>query len=94
MSDQNCDTYILAPSRVVDKARKLASAGLYKQALDLLERNRVEVDVYPTRVEMRLPMEQQHQRQREAMLGGRRMARTRRRQRAIKQNIAHGDTDI
>lgn len=75
------ETFILAPSLIVDKARQLASTGLYQQALDLLERNRVEMDVYPTRVEMRLPMEPQHRKQRERMLGDRRMVRTRQRQR-------------
>lgn len=47
------ETYILAPSTIVDKARRLRDAGLYQQALELLERNHVEMDVYPTRVEMR-----------------------------------------
>lgn len=40
----NHETYILAPTTIVDKARQLASAGLYQQALELLERNRVEMD--------------------------------------------------
>lgn len=75
------ETYILAPSTIVDKARQLASAGLYRQALELLSRNRIEVDVYPTHVDMRLPMEPHHRRQRERMLGDRRMVRTRRQQR-------------
>lgn len=74
------ETYILAPSRIVDKARQLASAGLYQQALELLERNRVEMDVYPTKVEMRLPMEPAHRKQRESMLGTQRSLKTKRRQ--------------
>jgi hypothetical protein len=77
----NHETYTLAPSVVVEKARRLAAQGLHKQALELLERNHIEVDVYPTRVEMRLPYEVQGRRQRERMLGDRRMARTNRERR-------------
>lgn len=51
------ETYTLAPSKIAAKARQLASTGLYKQALALLERNRVEVYVYPTRVEMKFAYE-------------------------------------
>lgn len=76
-----CETYILAPSVVLDKARTLAGVGLYKQALEMLERNVVEVDVYPTRVEMRLPSEAKHRQQRERLIGNRRMVKTRRRSR-------------
>lgn len=72
-----CDTYVLAPSRIVDKARHLASTGLYQQALELLERNRVEVDVFPTHVEMRLPMEKKYRQQRESLIGAARMLKTR-----------------
>ncbi len=75
------ETYILAPSKIADKARQLASVGLHQQALDLLERNHVEMDVYPTRVEMRLPMEEGHRKQRESMLGTRRSLKTKRRNR-------------
>lgn len=80
----DCETYILAPSRIVDRARQLASVGLHQQALELLQRNRVEVDVYPTRVEMRLPLEKKQRAQRERMLGNQRMARTQRAQRQLK----------
>lgn len=73
------ETYILAPSTVVEKARQLARVGLHQQALELLERNHVEVDVYPTRVEMRLPMESHHRKQRESMLGTQRSLKTKRR---------------
>ena len=75
------ETYTLAPSVVVEKARQLASQGLHKQALDLLERNHIEVDVYPTRVEMRLPREMECRAQRERMLGNRRMVKTNRERR-------------
>jgi hypothetical protein len=51
----NCETYTLAPSIVVDKGRKLYSAGLYAQALEVLRRNCVEARVYPTWVEMSVP---------------------------------------
>ena len=71
------ETYTLAPSVVVEKARQLASHGLHKQALDLLERNHLEVDVYPTRVEMRLPREMECRAQRERMLGNQRGVKTR-----------------
>lgn len=73
------ETYILAPSRIVERARQLASNGLYEQALNLLERNHVEMDVYPTKVEMRLPMEPAHRKQRESMLGTQRSLKTKRR---------------
>ena len=43
-----CETYTLAPSVVVDKARQLASVGLHIQALELLQRNAIEAKVYPT----------------------------------------------
>lgn len=49
------ETYTLAPSIVVAKARKLAEAGLYTQALEMLQRNCVEASVYPTWVEMSIP---------------------------------------
>lgn len=80
------ETYILAPSRIVDRARQLASTGLYEQALNLLERNHVEMDVYPTKVEMRLPMEPHHRKQRELMLGAKRMVKTQRKQRQRKNH--------
>jgi hypothetical protein len=51
------ETYTLAPSVIADKARSLASQGLYQQALELLERNRVIAEVHPTYVEMRLSSE-------------------------------------
>lgn len=47
------ETYIMAPSIIASKARKLAEVGLYKQALDLLQRNVVEYDIYPHRVEVK-----------------------------------------
>jgi len=50
-----CETYTLAPSDVAEKAKRLAHAGLYAQALDLLQRNCIEAQVYPTRVEMHIP---------------------------------------
>jgi hypothetical protein len=51
----DCEKYTLAPSLVVDKARKLANVGLYLQALEMLQRNCVEARVYPTWVEMSIP---------------------------------------
>lgn len=51
------ETYILAPSVVADKARKLAEVGLHQQALEMLQRNCVEARVYPTYVEMSIPRE-------------------------------------
>lgn len=80
----NYETYILAPSRIVERARQLASNGLYEQALNLLERNHVEMDVYPTRVEMRLPMEAVHRKQRESMLGTQRSLNTKRRKQGVR----------
>lgn len=50
----NCETYVLAPSAIAEKARRLADNGLYEQALRLLRANSVEATVYPTRVEMKL----------------------------------------
>lgn len=75
------ETYILAPSKIVDKARQLASAGLYRQALELLNRNQVIAEVYPTRVEMSVPKEteQRRQQEREWKLGAQRSLQTRRR---------------
>lgn len=58
----DAETYTLAPSVVVEKARRLYDAGLYKQALDMLMRNQVVVDVYPTHVEMRLAKEMNNRR--------------------------------
>jgi len=49
------ETYTLAPSIVAEKAHRLADAGLYQQALDMLQRNCVEAHVYATRVEMSIP---------------------------------------
>ena len=46
---------MLAPSVVVEKARRLAESGLYSQALEMLQRNCVEARVYPTWVEMAIP---------------------------------------
>lgn len=43
----DAETYTLAPSIVVDKARRLHEAGLHEQALAMLTRNQVVVDVYP-----------------------------------------------
>lgn len=57
-----CETYTLAPSVVVSKARKLADVGLYEQALQMLQRNCVEASVYPTRVEMSIPRVPEKQR--------------------------------
>lgn len=75
------ETYILAPSQVVDKARQLANAGLYQQALELLNRNQVIAEVYATRVEMRVPQETETKRrkQRELVIGAQRSLRTKRR---------------
>lgn len=49
------ETYIMAPTIIVTKARELYNVGLYEQALELLNRNKVIFDVYPTHVETRLP---------------------------------------
>ena len=75
------ETYILAPSQIVDKARQLAGTGLYQQALDLLTRNQVIAEVHPTRVEMSIPREadDRHRKQRESMLGTQRSCKTKRR---------------
>jgi len=51
----DCEIYTLAPSVIAEKAHKLADAGLYTQALELLQRNCIEARVYPTRVEMIVP---------------------------------------
>jgi hypothetical protein len=51
------ETYILAPTKIVAKAKELYKKGLYEQALDLLENNCVVADVYPTKVEMRTAKE-------------------------------------
>jgi hypothetical protein len=40
------ETTILAPAIVVKKARQLKEAGLFNQALKLLEENKVEFDIY------------------------------------------------
>lgn len=57
----DCEKYTLAPSVIVDKARKLANVGLHAQALELLQRNCVEARVYPTWVEMSIPRPPQKQ---------------------------------
>lgn len=49
------ESYTLVPSVIAAKAHRLADAGLYEQALELLERNCVIAEVYPTRVEMLVP---------------------------------------
>lgn len=54
------ELYILAPSRVVSKARDLYSHGLFKQALELLERNKVVFEVLPTEVKVSLPRPPAH----------------------------------
>lgn len=51
----NGELYTLAPSRIASKAKDLASHGLFAQALELLERNKVEFEVTATSVEVRLP---------------------------------------
>lgn len=71
----NCESYTLAPSVVVDKARRLYEAGLYKQALDMLTRNQVVVDVYPTHVEMRLAKEMDNKREQDKFVGAWRTGR-------------------
>ena len=53
--DEVKETYVMVPTTIAAKAKQLAGVGLFSQALEILERNRVEFDVYPTRVEMRLP---------------------------------------
>ncbi len=47
------ETYVFAPTRIAHKARQLADVGLFEKALILLQRNAIEYDVYPYKVEVR-----------------------------------------
>lgn len=47
------ETYILAPSAVVEKAHRLADQGSHKEALALLQQNCVIAEIYPAICEMR-----------------------------------------
>lgn len=49
------ETVTLAPGVVVEKALYLKNLGMYKQALELLQENCIQFDVYDTRVEAKLP---------------------------------------
>jgi hypothetical protein len=56
------ETFILAPTRIADRARQLANVGLFEKALLLLQRNAVEYDVYPYKVEVRTAADRLSQR--------------------------------
>lgn len=47
------ETYILAPSAVVEKAHRLVDQGNHREALDLLHRNCVIAEIYPAICEMK-----------------------------------------
>lgn len=55
MLDAIKETYVLVPKRILERARALAQNGLYDRALELLERNKLEFDVYDTFMRMRMP---------------------------------------
>lgn len=51
------EVYYMAPSVIVDQAKKLKNNELYEQALDLLNRNLVRFDVFPTHIDVQIPTE-------------------------------------
>lgn len=73
------ETYLLAPSRIADRARQLASTGLYEQALQLLSKNCVEATVNATSVEMRLARELNGKVEQERVIVSGRISRANRR---------------
>jgi hypothetical protein len=44
----------LVPREVLDKAKELSKVGLYESALEILQQNRVEVEVHNDYVQMRI----------------------------------------
>lgn len=51
------EVYYMAPAVVVSQAKKLRDSELYEQALDLLNRNLVRFDVFPTHIDVQIPTE-------------------------------------
>lgn len=54
MSDLIAQKIILAPGAVYYRAKKLASAGRHLEALELLDNNKLEVEIYNDHVEMKI----------------------------------------
>lgn len=46
---------ILVPKQILERAQKFADNGLYKNALELLERNKMEFEIYDTFIKLRMP---------------------------------------
>lgn len=46
----------LVPKQILERAQSLAENGLYSNALELLERNKMEFEIYDTFMKMRLPV--------------------------------------
>ena len=49
------ETRILVPRQILERAQKFADNGLYEKALELLNRNKMEFDIYDTFVTLRMP---------------------------------------
>lgn len=48
----------LVPKQILERAQKLAENGLYDKALELLERNKMEFEIYDTFISLRMPKTQ------------------------------------
>ena len=48
------ETITLAPKAVLLRAKELSSVGYFEKALEFLNENKIEVDVYEERIEMKM----------------------------------------
>ena len=62
MSSQLKETRILVPRQILERARKFADNGLYDKALELLNRNKMEFEIYDTFVKLNMPAPPEKQR--------------------------------
>lgn len=57
------ETRTLVPKQILERAQKFADNGLYEQALELLNRNKMEFEIHGTFLRMRMPMAEVKQRE-------------------------------
>lgn len=57
------ETRTLVPKQILDRARKFADNGLYEKALDLLNRNKMEFEIYDTFIKLNMPATASKERQ-------------------------------
>lgn len=56
------ETRVLVPRQILEKAQAFARNGLYEKALEPLNRNKMEFEIYDTFMKLKMPMPETKQR--------------------------------